>query len=118
MKPNVIVRSSLPIAFAALAICATALRAQTQDRASPPSQPAPDWNQHAAADAKEDFTTVIFDGLKTWPYRRVLVPQSRDGPQGRLNYPDGFVSPTANSSTSPTTTTSIAAYSTEQSCRA
>ncbi len=35
---------------------------------------------------------ISFDGLKTWPYRRVLVPQSSDGPQGRLNYPDGFVS--------------------------
>jgi hypothetical protein len=35
---------------------------------------------------------VSFDGMKTWPYRRVLVPQSSDGPQGRLNYPDGFVS--------------------------
>jgi hypothetical protein len=35
---------------------------------------------------------VSFDGLKTWPYRRVLVPESCDGPTGRLNYPDGFVS--------------------------
>jgi hypothetical protein len=35
---------------------------------------------------------VSYDGLKTWPYRRVLVPESSDGPQGRLNYPDGFVS--------------------------
>ncbi len=35
---------------------------------------------------------ISFDGLKTWPYRRVLVPESSDGPQGRLNYPDGFVS--------------------------
>ncbi len=35
---------------------------------------------------------VSFDGLKTWPYRRVLVPESCDGPKGRLNYPDGFVS--------------------------
>lgn len=35
---------------------------------------------------------ISFDGMKTWPYRRVLVPQSRDGPRGRLNYPDGFVS--------------------------
>lgn len=35
---------------------------------------------------------VTFDGMKTWPYRRVLVPQSCDGPKGRLNYPDGFVS--------------------------
>lgn len=34
---------------------------------------------------------VSFDGMKTWPYRRVLVPESCDGPQGRLNYPDGFV---------------------------
>ncbi len=33
-----------------------------------------------------------FDGMKTWPYQRVLVAESSDGPQGRLNYPDGFVS--------------------------
>lgn len=36
---------------------------------------------------------VSYDGMKTWPYRRVLVKESSDGPQGRLNYPDGFVSP-------------------------
>jgi photosystem II stability/assembly factor-like uncharacterized protein len=35
---------------------------------------------------------VSFDGMKTWPYQRVLVPESSDGPKGRLNYPDGFVS--------------------------
>lgn len=35
---------------------------------------------------------ISFDGLKTWPYRRVLVQESVDGPKGRLNYPDGFVS--------------------------
>ncbi len=35
---------------------------------------------------------VSFDGMRTWPYRRVLVPQSCDGPTGRMNYPDGFVS--------------------------
>lgn len=35
---------------------------------------------------------VSFDGMKTWPYQRVLVPESVDGPRGRLNYPDGFVS--------------------------
>ena len=35
---------------------------------------------------------ISFDGLKTWPYRRVLVPESCDGPKGRMNYPDGFVS--------------------------
>jgi len=35
---------------------------------------------------------ISYDGLKTWPYRRVLVPESCDGPAGRLNYPDGFVS--------------------------
>ncbi len=35
---------------------------------------------------------ISFDGMKTWPYRRVLVPQSSDGPRGRINYPDGFVS--------------------------
>ncbi|MFH1740310.1 MAG: sialidase family protein [bacterium] len=29
---------------------------------------------------------ISFDGMKTWPYRRVLI----DTP-GRLNYPDGFV---------------------------
>ncbi|MDP7132813.1 MAG: sialidase family protein, partial [Planctomycetota bacterium] len=35
---------------------------------------------------------VSFDGMKTWPYQRVLVAESCDGPKGRLNYPDGFVS--------------------------
>ena len=35
---------------------------------------------------------ICFDGLKTWPYQRVLVPESSDGPTGRINYPDGFVS--------------------------
>jgi len=35
---------------------------------------------------------ISFDGMQTWPYRRVLVPESCDGPQGRMNYPDGFVS--------------------------
>ena len=35
---------------------------------------------------------VSYDGMKTWPYRRTLVQESADGPNGRLNYPDGFVS--------------------------
>jgi len=35
---------------------------------------------------------VSFDGMKTWPYQRVLQMESCDGPKGRLNYPDGFVS--------------------------
>ena len=35
---------------------------------------------------------ISFDGMKTWPYQRVLVLESSDGPKGRLNYPDGFVS--------------------------
>jgi hypothetical protein len=35
---------------------------------------------------------ISFDGLETWPYRRVLVAESCDGPTGNLNYPDGFVS--------------------------
>jgi predicted neuraminidase len=35
---------------------------------------------------------VSFDGLRTWPYRRMLVAESSDGPKGRMNYPDGFVS--------------------------
>ncbi len=34
---------------------------------------------------------VSFDGMETWPYQRVLVPQSIDQ-GGNLNYPDGFVS--------------------------
>ncbi|HUT88534.1 MAG TPA: sialidase family protein [Thermoguttaceae bacterium] len=34
---------------------------------------------------------ISFDGMNTWPYRRVLVPESVDE-GGRLNYPDGFVS--------------------------
>ncbi len=35
---------------------------------------------------------ISFDGMKTWPYRRTLVAESVDGPSGRLNYPEGFVS--------------------------
>ncbi len=35
---------------------------------------------------------VSFDGMKTWPYQRVVVKESSDGPSGRINYPDGFVS--------------------------
>lgn len=35
---------------------------------------------------------VSFDGMKSWPYQRVLIAESVDGPRGRLNYPDGFVS--------------------------
>ena len=35
---------------------------------------------------------ISFDGMKTWPYQRVLVAESSDGPKGKLNYPDGFVS--------------------------
>ena len=35
---------------------------------------------------------ISFDGMKTWPYQRVLVEQSSDGPGRSLNYPDGFVS--------------------------
>jgi hypothetical protein len=35
---------------------------------------------------------ITLDGMQTWPYRRVLVPESCDGPKGNLNYPDGFVS--------------------------
>ena len=35
---------------------------------------------------------ISFDGLQTWPYQRVLVPESSDGPAGKMNYPDGFVS--------------------------
>ena len=35
---------------------------------------------------------VSFDDMKTWPYQRVLIPQSGDGAKGMLNYPDGFVS--------------------------
>ncbi len=32
------------------------------------------------------------DAMKSWPYRRVLQAESVDGPKGRMNYPDGFVS--------------------------
>jgi len=35
---------------------------------------------------------ISFDDMKTWPYKRTLVPESSDGAKGRLNYPDGFVS--------------------------
>ncbi|MEO6739177.1 MAG: sialidase family protein, partial [Chthoniobacteraceae bacterium] len=35
---------------------------------------------------------ISFDGMKTWPYQRVLQRFSVDGPKGRMNYPDGFIS--------------------------
>ncbi len=35
---------------------------------------------------------ISFDGMKTWAYQRVIVKESCDGPQGCLNYPEGFVS--------------------------
>ncbi len=35
---------------------------------------------------------ISFDGMKSWPYQRVLQAESVDGPKGRMNYPDGFVS--------------------------
>jgi hypothetical protein len=35
---------------------------------------------------------ISFDGMKTWPYQRVLVEHSCDGPGHKMNYPDGFVS--------------------------
>lgn len=35
---------------------------------------------------------ISFDGMKTWPYQRILQQTSVDGPKGRMNYPDGFVS--------------------------
>ncbi len=35
---------------------------------------------------------ISFDGMKTWPYQRVLVSESSRGPGKALNYPDGFVS--------------------------
>lgn len=35
---------------------------------------------------------ISFDGMKTWPYQRVLQQESVDGPKGNMNYPDGFVS--------------------------
>ncbi len=35
---------------------------------------------------------ISTDGMKTWGYKRVLQAESVDGPKGRMNYPDGFVS--------------------------
>ena len=35
---------------------------------------------------------ISFDGMKTWPYQRVLVAESSKGPGKALNYPDGYVS--------------------------
>lgn len=39
---------------------------------------------------------ISCDGMKTWPYKRILVGESCDGPKGCLNYPEGFVSPDKN----------------------
>ncbi len=35
---------------------------------------------------------ISFDDMKSWPYQRILAAESGDGPAGRMNYPDGFVS--------------------------
>ncbi len=35
---------------------------------------------------------ISFEGMKTWPYQRVLVAHSAYGPGGGLSYPDSFVS--------------------------
>jgi hypothetical protein len=35
---------------------------------------------------------VSFDGMKTWPYQRILLENSKYDFGGRFNYPDGFVS--------------------------
>lgn len=35
---------------------------------------------------------ISFDGMKSWPYQRVLQQTSVDGPKAAMNYPDGFVS--------------------------
>ena len=35
---------------------------------------------------------VSFDGMRTWPYQRVIQAKSVDGPKAAMNYPDGFVS--------------------------
>jgi 2-keto-3-deoxy-L-rhamnonate aldolase RhmA/predicted neuraminidase len=35
---------------------------------------------------------ISFDGMKTWPYQRVLQGESVDGILASMNHPDGFVS--------------------------
>ena len=35
---------------------------------------------------------VSFDGMRTWPYQRIIQAESVDGPKAAMNYPDGFVS--------------------------
>ncbi len=35
---------------------------------------------------------ISFDGMKTWPYQRVLPEGELRRTWGRMNYPDGFVS--------------------------
>ena len=44
---------------------------------------------------------VSKDGMKSWTYCRVLVTESVDGPDGRLNYPGGFISQDSSGRTSP-----------------
>ena len=59
---------------------------------------------------------ISFDGLKTWPYRRVLVPESCDK-GGALKLSRRLRQPgTAAFSTSPSTITATAASSTGPSC--
>lgn len=43
-------------------------------------------------DRKPIALWISSDGTQTWEYQRVLIPESMDGPKGKLNYPEGFVS--------------------------
>ncbi|AWI09573.1 hypothetical protein CKA38_10255 [Ereboglobus luteus] len=36
---------------------------------------------------------ISFDGMKTWPYQRVVIADSVDGPGRNVHYPEGYVTP-------------------------
>ena len=60
---------------------------------------------------------VSKDGMKSWTYCRVLVTESVDGPDGRLNYPGGFISQDSSGRTSPSMIIDTGRSSTVPDCR-
>lgn len=51
-------------------------------------------NAHHGRAVRKDLSLWIsFDGMKTWPYKRIVIAESVDGPKARIHYPEGYVTP-------------------------
>jgi hypothetical protein len=44
----------------------------------------------SSMNVREDAVQISFDGVKTYPSKRVYRQTSREGPKGGMNDPDGF----------------------------